>query len=151
TGAVGGSLFLLDDEGAVARALFAVAEQAIMEATVARRLVTEGLAGWVVREGRTALVLDTRDDARWLRLPDEPSDWRSALCVPVSGVDSTLGVLTLVHTEPAHFTKDHENLIEAAAAQMALSLRNAQESEARLELAREQTLLYEVLEASSRP
>ena len=60
-----------------------------------------------------------------------------------------LGVLILTHSQPRHFTPDHVRLMEAAADQMALAVRNARLFEVQRRMAERQTTLYEVLRAVS--
>ena len=69
-------------------------------ALVAGPMMQRGLAGWVVRERRTALVRDTMHDARWLPGPGL-GDLRSAIVMPLCYGEQVLGVLTLGH-EIAH-------------------------------------------------
>ena len=152
TGAQGASLHLVDEQGQVSRGLHTrQASDGAPFAPRSARLMREGLAGWVAREKVTAVVHDTLEDARWVSLGSGDQPTRSALAVPISSGDLLVGVLTLVHSAPRHFTAEHQTLMEAAAAQMALALRNAQISDARLRLADRQTLLYEVLRAVSQP
>jgi GAF domain-containing protein len=55
--------------------------------------------------------------------------------------------LTLTHSQANQFTDEHLNLMQAAADQMALALRNAQIFEAQREMAQRQATLYGVLRA----
>ena len=73
----------------------------------------------------------------------------SALAVPILSEQDLLGVLILTHSQPRHFTPDHVRLMEAAADQMALAVRNARLFEAQRRMAERQTTLYEVLRAVS--
>ena len=74
---------------------------------------------------------------------------RSVLAVPIVSEQTLLGVLVLTHAQPAHFTADHERLMEAAADQMALAIRNARSFEMQRRMADRQTTLYEVLRSVS--
>lgn len=149
TGTDRGSVFLLNATNEVTQTLYvrdkipAVERRAIIE-----RLMQEGLVGWVVREQQTALVVDTQEDARWLSMPTEITT-RSVLAVPIVSEQTLLGVLVLTHAQPAHFTVDHVRLMEAAADQMALAIRNARSFEMQRRMAERQTTLYEVLRAVS--
>jgi adenylate cyclase len=69
--------------------------------------------------------------------------------VPILSEQALLGVLILTHSEAHHFTPDHVRLMEAAADQMALAVRNARLFEAQRRMAERQTTLYEVLRAVS--
>jgi two-component system, NtrC family, sensor histidine kinase KinB len=149
TGADRGSLFILDDAGTVTQTLFVRDEAPIVERRVIiERLMQGGLAGWVARERRSAVVYDTLQDDRWLPLPDEMPT-RSVLAVPILSEQILLGVLVLCHAQPAHYTAEHARLLEAAAVQMALSIRNARLFDTQQRMAERQTTLYEVLRAVS--
>ncbi len=110
-----------------------------------KRALTGGLAGWVVRNREPVLIHDTSQDERWLDRPGDTYRPRSSLSVPILIQERVLGVLTLTHPEPHRFSDEHLNLIQAAADQMALALRNAQMYEEQRKLADFQLTLYEVL------
>lgn len=149
TAADRGGLFMLSSSGDVSRTLSIRDEAPTAERrAIVERLTQDGLVGWVMRERQTALVLDTTVDDRWLSLPSE-STIGSALAVPILSKQNLLGVLSLTHAQPRHFTADHVRLMEAAADQMALAVRNAHLFEAQRRMAERQTTLYEVLRAVS--
>jgi NtrC-family two-component system sensor histidine kinase KinB len=90
--------------------------------------VERGLAGWVVRHRKPALVPDTSKDERWLRRPDdstEKSGSKSAICVPLMARERLVGVLTLVHSVPNVFTDEHLHLMQAIADQASVAVLNA--------------------------
>ena len=93
---------------------------------VMQTILDEGLAGWVVRHKRHALVYDTLDDERWQTFPDDPNSPRSVLCMPLIHNDQVLAVLTLGHPETYHFNERHEELVAIIANQAAVAIRNAQ-------------------------
>ena len=142
-------MFLLNAANEVTQTLYVRDEVPVMERrAIIERLMQDGLVGWVVRERQTALVVDTEQDARWLALPTEVPT-RAVLAVPIVSEQTLLGVLVLTHAQPAHFTPDHVRLMEAAADQMALAIRNARSFEMQRRMADRQTTLYEVLRAVS--
>lgn len=126
TAAMRGSLFLLDSHGAVTHSLLSGGTplQAGSRPMI-EEIMHSGLAGWVVRQRKPTLVGDTDSDPRWIRSPDRAYGTRSALAVPIEYRDTVLGVLTLQHTAVDHFRPDQLALMQAAADQMALALRNA--------------------------
>lgn len=95
---------------------------------VAGPMMQKGLAGWVVRERRAALVYDTEHDPRWLPGPGL-GDLRAALVLPLLHADRVLGVLTLGHESVDHYHTGHLNLIEIIGAQTALAIEYAQLAE----------------------
>lgn len=92
-------------------------------------VVTNGLAGWVVRHKESALIPDTSKDERWLSRPSEAekkSPAKSALCVPLMAQDKLVGVLTIVHPTVNYFNKEHLSLQQAIADMSGIAIRNAQ-------------------------
>jgi sigma-B regulation protein RsbU (phosphoserine phosphatase) len=79
----------------------------------------------VARRHEIGQVQDTRTDARWLNLPDQPYVAGSALCLPVISAEMLLGVLTLVHSQPGHFTPRNAEIMRILANQIALIVENA--------------------------
>jgi signal transduction histidine kinase len=150
TGAEGGSLFLLDEGGAITHSLLALGKPTSQKTqSVAQAALENGLAGWVVRALKPALIPDTSLDARWLPSPETLPNVHSVLSLPIVHGVSLLGVLTLTHTESGHFTDRHLTLMEAAADQMALALRNAQIFDEQRRLAKRLSTVYEVLRGIS--
>jgi len=151
TGAEYGDLFLLDSVGAVTHFILpptvAASEQ---RQEIITNVMEKGLAGWVARHRQAVLIADTAQDRRWLVLPQDLYNVRSALSVPILSGLSLVGVLTLTHTQPDRFTTEHLHLLQAAADQMALAVRNAQIFDAQRRMADRQTVLYEVLRTVSR-
>lgn len=145
------SLLVLDQGGAVAHSILAGGSPALKQRLhIAALVMDEGLAGWVARHRQIALIPDTLHDERWVTLSDKPYTARSALAVPLLSGPILLGILTLVHLEPGHFDEGHLRLMQAAAEQMALAVRNALIFEAQRRMADRQTMLYEVLSRVNR-
>lgn len=95
-------------------------------ARVVQSVLDTGLAGWVMRERRGAIVYDTETDERWHIFEDDPNAVRSALCLPLMQRGEVLAVITLVHPEPNHFNEQHLRLLNIVANQAAVAIRNAQ-------------------------
>jgi sigma-B regulation protein RsbU (phosphoserine phosphatase) len=126
TGAEHGSLFLLDRSGMVIDSLLARGNLSPGQvSTLVSTVLDKGLAGWVRRHGQIGLVADTATDERWLTLPDQPFEARSALAVPIISGERILAILTLMHSRPGHFSSDAAELMRLTAGQMALVLENA--------------------------
>jgi GAF domain-containing protein/HAMP domain-containing protein len=97
---------------------------------LARLILRQGLAGWVLRERQPALIADTAHDERWLTLPGDEKDgepeMRSAISVPmVAGRGQTRGVLTLLGRKPNAFDQDDVSLASSLATQAAVAFENA--------------------------
>jgi sigma-B regulation protein RsbU (phosphoserine phosphatase) len=126
TGAEKGSLFLLDRKGVVIESILtrsdATPEQ---RSQLIGRVLDKGLAGWVRRHREVGLIMDTKEDDRWLDLPDQPYTVRSALAVPILRDEKLLGLLTLLHAQAGHFSEEAAELMKMIAGQIAIALENA--------------------------
>ena len=66
------------------------------------------------------------------------------MAVPLISRDMSVGVLTLMHSEPRHFSKEQERLLTDAADQMALALDNAQMFDKMTRLTDRLSLVYDI-------
>ena len=141
-----GNMFLLDGTGVMTHCVQAGSEEG-PEAYEA--VVTDALGGqlsaWVIQHRQPALIYDTSRDDRWQDMPDAPYKASSALAIPIVSGSAVLGVLTLTHSQPNHFTTQHAYLIQSSGDQMTMALRNAQMYDEQRRLADRQTTLYEAL------
>jgi signal transduction histidine kinase len=129
-------MVLLSEDGTPLQSILANGQvETEQEQAVVRQVLHAGLAGWAARERRVALAADTQNDPRWLALADRPFPTRSALAVPIPDQERVLGIITLSHTELDHFDNDHVTLMQAAADQIRLALRNVQMWEIQRDLA----------------
>ncbi|MFO3795929.1 MAG: GAF domain-containing protein, partial [Anaerolineales bacterium] len=124
-----GSIVVLDDAGRPVEATMVYGQQYHEHTTPRlRETVERGLAGWVVRHRKAALVPDTSRDERWLRRPDDSRDQsgaKSAICVPLLAREKLVGVLTVVHPLPNTFNEQHLQLMQAIADQAGVAVLNA--------------------------
>ncbi|MBN1305136.1 MAG: GAF domain-containing protein [Anaerolineales bacterium] len=124
-----GSLVVLDDTGKPIDAMIVHGAQFHEHTTQQLRdTVERGLAGWVVRNRKPALLSDTSHDERWLRRPDDEvaqTGAKSAICVPLLARERLVGVLTLVHPVPNAFGPEHLELMQAIADQAGIAVLNA--------------------------
>jgi len=126
TGAQLGSLILLDSKGVVGDSILARGEiSPELSSELVESVLKKGLAGWVMQHRKIGLVNDTEMDDRWLILPNQPYCARSALALPITRGEMQLGILTLMHSMPGHFTQEIVELMKITASQMALALDNA--------------------------
>jgi len=129
-GAERGSLVILDASGNPVDAAFVYSDQLHSHALQQLQgTLEQGLAGWVVRNRKSALITDTNQDKRWVKKDYEEgghSDSKSAICVPVLARETLVGVLTIVHPQPGFFTWEHLALVEAIALQAGTAINNAQ-------------------------
>jgi Nif-specific regulatory protein len=87
----------------------------------------KGIAGWVIHEGQSQLVLDVDQDPRFYGKVDDHTGTktRSLLCAPLRTKDRTIGVLEAINKLQGVFTSEDVRLLEAFANQVALALENA--------------------------
>jgi PAS domain S-box-containing protein len=89
----------------------------------------EGLAGWVVKNRKSALVPDTSQDDRWVKrgytdgIQQGP---KSTLCAPLIARDQLVGVITFTHKKINHYDQEHLDLVQTIADQAAIAALNAQ-------------------------
>ncbi len=128
-GAINGSIIVLDDHGNPVESTI-IAGDTILEHTTnrLRETLDRGLAGWVVKERRLALVENTSQDERWMPRQyedDEQQLPKSAISAPIFTRDNLVGVLTLVHPTPGFFGPEHVSLVQAIADQAGIAVINA--------------------------
>src|SRR5678816_557784 len=115
------SIVVLDEAGKAMDATIVYGTQVHEHTTQQMRDTMErGLAGWVIRNHKGALILDTSKDERWLMRPDDALDKsgaKSAICVPLLAREQLVGVLTLVHPSPNAFLEEQFDLMQAIADQ----------------------------------
>ncbi len=85
--------------------------------------IDRGLVGAAIREKRVIHISDVRKDSRYHMVNPET---RSEMTVPLIYKGTALGVLDIEHTRLHYFTEDHERAMTTLAAQIAISLENAQ-------------------------
>jgi two-component system phosphate regulon sensor histidine kinase PhoR len=125
-GATNGSILILDEEGVVVHRILArtgmLPEE---EEAVIAEVLSEGLAGWALKQQRAMVVRDVMADERWVHFPDDELVGGSATSVPLIRRDRLVGVITLRHREPDYFTDDHLDLLSCIAEQAAVAIENA--------------------------
>ena len=123
------SIVVLDDAGKAVDATIVYGQQVHEHTTQQMRDTMErGLAGWVIRNRKGVLILDTSKDERWLMRPDDAMDrsgLKSAICVPLLAREQLVGVLTLVHPAPDAFSEEQFDLMQAIADQVGIAVLNA--------------------------
>ena len=120
------SLFILNPEGVITESLLARGPTVQEEKTyLIGQTLEKGLAGWVARYRRPALITNAQEDERWLDLPDQPYEVGSALCAPFTRGTLILGILTLTHPQPQHFKKGMVNFMDLFAPSISIALDQA--------------------------
>ncbi len=87
--------------------------------------VGQGLSGWVAENRKPILNGNPSVEPGYLNDPGKFSTLRSAVAVPLEGLNNVLGVLTLYHAESDAFTKDHLRILLAISSKIAVAIENA--------------------------
>jgi len=85
----------------------------------------EGLAGWVAANQKPIINGNPSVEPGYLASPSTFSVLRSALAVPLEGLNGVVGVLAVYQTEKDAFTRDHLRILLAVSPKVALSVENA--------------------------
>ncbi len=121
-----GSIFLLDARGHVVNGILSHPHMSpVAKLHLADTVMRQGFAGWVYRQQKADIILDTQTDSRWHVFPDDTLPIRSAMAAPLVWRSTITGIITLTHPEPGHFTKRQLELLEAIAGQAASAVENA--------------------------
>ena len=121
------ALMLLNEEGTNLSFRVAQGEKAMVMKTI-RVKVGEGIAGWVARERKPAIVNDVRSDPRFTGATDDSTGFqtKSVLCVPMQTKNGLLGVIEVINRlDERQFSERNQRLCEAIANQAAIALENA--------------------------
>src|SRR5437870_4560541 len=85
----------------------------------------QGLSGWVAQNKKPIINGNPSVEPGYLNDPTKFSTLRSALAIPLEGLDGVVAVLTLYHGEKDAFTSDHLRMLLAISSKMALAIENA--------------------------
>jgi two-component system NtrC family sensor kinase len=99
----------------------------------------QGIAGWVVKEGRSLLVRDVEADPRHHAEASEQFGFKSnsILCVPLVIRDHVIGAIELINKLEGEFDAEDLELLESMASTVAVALENARLYTELAEFARE--------------
>jgi diguanylate cyclase (GGDEF)-like protein/putative nucleotidyltransferase with HDIG domain len=87
--------------------------------------VGEGLSGWVAQNRKPILNGNPSVEAGYMGDPAKFSTLRSALAVPLEGLNGAVGVLALYRAEKDAFTKDNLRILLAISSKVSLAIENA--------------------------
>jgi capsular exopolysaccharide synthesis family protein len=123
-GASSGSIIVLDEQGEALEGVLIWDEKVHAQtAEQLKDIVERGLAGWVIENRRPVVLDNTDEDARWLKREWDGAGGapRSAVSVPLMANDRVVGVLTLVHPNVGHFSRDDLSMLTAIAVGISFS------------------------------
>ena len=106
----------------------------------------QGVAGWVARESKSAIVNDVQHDERFFSGIDKMTSFttRSILCVPIKAMFTTHGVIELINKKKGPFTPDDLDKIFTLASFAALALNKSNYIKAERQRVEQITLLFEI-------
>jgi diguanylate cyclase (GGDEF)-like protein/putative nucleotidyltransferase with HDIG domain len=87
--------------------------------------VGEGLSGWVAKNEKPMLNGNPSVEAGYLNDPAKFSTLRSALAVPLVGIDGVIGVITLYRAEKDAFSTDDLRILLAISFKVSMAIDNA--------------------------
>jgi diguanylate cyclase (GGDEF)-like protein len=124
SGGESASVLLLDE---TRQSLLVRAHHGLTDAEIDRATfrVGEGLAGWVAAEGTALRLDDAMADPRFKRLEGQSRRIRGVCCVPLSGRDGTIGVMTVTASEAGAFSEEDEAILAFLAASVVKDVENA--------------------------
>ena len=85
----------------------------------------EGLSGWVAGNRKSVLNGNPSVEAGYLNDSAKFSSLRSALSVPLEGVNGVIGALTLYRSDKDAFSRDHLRILLAITYKVSLAIENA--------------------------
>ncbi len=85
----------------------------------------EGLCGWVAEKRKPIVNGNPEAEAGYVSDPTKFTTLRSALAVPLEGLDGVVGVLAMYRADVDAFSADHLRILLAVSSKIALSVENA--------------------------
>ena len=126
-GATKSSLIVTNSEGGVAQKILVRANSGMSAGqSIAEIVMSNGFAGWLWKQRRGDIIVNTQTDSRWVFFPHDDDPASSAIGVPLTSRDEeVLGLLILTHSEPNYFRPNHLALLETISGHFTAALRNA--------------------------
>ncbi|MCO5188599.1 MAG: response regulator [Anaerolineae bacterium] len=98
-GATVGNIILLDDSGNPTHKILLREDAANrISRQVSDEVMSQGFAGWLMRNRSASIISDTKIDRRWVILSDDKDAVRSAIGVPLDGIARLVGMITNIRT-----------------------------------------------------
>jgi PAS domain S-box-containing protein len=85
-----------------------------------------GLPGWVINNRQATFIDEVNLDDRWVAFDELPIDSQSIIGVPLMLGPEALGAIFLFHGDISAFTLEDQELVQAAAMQMAVAINNTE-------------------------
>jgi len=131
-GSVASTLFLLDED--TGELVFRTPTGPMADKLTDQRINKgEGIAGWVVDHGETAIVADVNEDTRFFGGIDDATGFqtKSILCVPLQLKGKVIGALEAINkADGTQFTEKDALMLSTFAEQTVMAIENARLHEA---------------------
>ncbi len=85
----------------------------------------EGIAGWVLKEGRAVMVNDVKDESRFVKVDGLNNNVRSLICFPIREKDQVVGVFNLSHSKKGAFDEGDKLALSYISTQVGAALTSA--------------------------
>jgi two-component system response regulator AtoC len=85
----------------------------------------EGVAGWVLKEGRAVMVNDVTEEPRFVNAAGLRSHVRSLICFPIREKDQVVGVFNLSHSKAGAFRESDKLALSYISNQVGAALTSA--------------------------
>ncbi len=108
-------------------------------------ILNRGLAGWVIRNQKSYIIQDTRNDEHWLPRPGHVTTTQpwSVICTPFISGHQAIGALTIHKAGEQQFDEQDLSLLMAISNQAAITIKNARLLEQSQRQLRVTDLLFE--------
>ncbi|MBI1739786.1 MAG: diguanylate cyclase [Candidatus Koribacter versatilis] len=87
--------------------------------------IGEGLCGWVAENRKPIMNGNPQLESGYVSDPEKYTTLRSALAVPLEGLNGVVGVLAMYRADRDAFTADHLRILLGVSSKIALSVENA--------------------------
>ncbi len=126
-----GALYLRTPNGTQLKQAAAFGPQRALDGATTAFDTDEGLVGWVYSNRAALRLTGLAEDGRWRSRPVlNDKQYQVALAAPLLAMGHVEGVLTFLNPADRAFSTSHEQLITAAARQLALAVRRGEEPHA---------------------
>ncbi len=85
----------------------------------------EGVAGWVLKEGKAVMINDVNQEPRFVKVDGLSNRVRSLICYPIREKDQIVGVFNLSHSKKGAFDEGYQSLLAYISNQVGAALTSA--------------------------
>lgn len=116
----------------------------------ARRLLKDGLEGWVLQQKKAVIVSNTQHDRRWFHAPYLPDQGHCVAAMPIQLERvKAQGIYLIGHENTGYFSEEDLPLLEAATTQISLAIENAMLFKNQMQRSMQLSLINKVAQAAT--